>query len=478
MTDCPRHEQYLSPFSARYSSPEMSHLFSARAKAILFRKLWISLAKAQKKLGLSISGKQIEEMEDSVEKIDFDILQSYEKKFRHDVMAHIHAFGDLCKSAKPIIHLGATSCYATDNADLIQLKEALTLSFQKLLHVIDKLAHLAEKHADHPCLSYTHFQPAQPTTIGKRICLWLQDFLIDAHEWHRLIEQMPFLGTKGATGTQGSFLALFEGDHEKVEKMEQEIARDFGFTHLLPISGQTYTRKLDISVLNALESFAASAHKAATDIRLLAHEGEFLEPFSQSQVGSSAMPYKRNPIYSERICGLARFAISLSQNPTYTAATQWLERSLDDSSNRRFAIPESFLTIDAILNLWLYILDKPDIQPEIAMRHLEQNLPILSMENILMESTKRGASRQEIHEKLRKLAFESMKGEHPFERLIASIEKDQDFSLSRKEVEKAADIKTLIGRAPQQVSAFLKKDVHPFLKKNPPANIAISRIEL
>lgn len=478
MTHCTRHEEYISPFSARYSSPEMSHLFSERTKAILFRKLWISLAKAQKKLGLSISEKQIQEMEASVENIDFEKLQSYEKKFRHDVMAHIHAFGDVCGSAKPIIHLGATSCYATDNADLIQLKEALGLLFQKLLHVLDKLAHLAEKHMSHPCLSYTHFQPAQPTTIGKRICLWLQDFLLDAHEWLRLIQQVPFLGAKGATGTQASFLALFEGDHEKVEAMEREIAKDFGFANLLPISGQTYTRKLDISVLNALESFAASAHKAANDIRLLAHEGEFLEPFSQSQVGSSAMPYKRNPIYSERICGLARFAISLSQNPAYTAATQWLERSLDDSSNRRFAIPESFLTIDAILNLWLYILNKPEIQPETSLRHLEQNLPILCMETILMESVKRGASRQEIHEKLRKLTFESMKGEHPFARLIHSIEEDKSFFLSRKEIEKATDIKQLIGRAPEQVAAFLKKDVHPFLKMHPLANIAIAAVEI
>ncbi len=478
MTHCTRHEEYVSPFSARYSSPEMSHLFSARAKTVLFRKLWISLAKAQKKLGLSISEKQIQEMEDSVDTIDFEKIDAYEKKFRHDVMAHIHAYGDVCGSAKPIIHLGATSCFATDNADLIQLKSALDLLFQKLLHVLDKLAHLAKKHANDPCLSYTHFQPAQPTTIGKRICLWLQDFFLDAQEWHRLIEKIPFLGAKGATGTQASFLALFEGDHAKVETLEREIAAEFGFANLLPISGQTYTRKLDIHILNALESFAASAHKIGNDIRLLAHEGEFLEPFSEAQVGSSAMPYKRNPIYSERICGLARFAISLSQNPSYTTATQWLERSLDDSSNRRFAIPESFLTVDAILNLLLYVLDKPEIRSEISLRHLEQNLPLLCMENLLMESVKRGASRQEIHEKLRKIAFASMKEKHPFEHLIHAMEKDTSFHLSRKEIEKAAEAKQLIGRASEQVDAFLKEHIQPFLKKHPPAKVAIAQIEL
>ncbi len=472
MTHCTRHEEYISPFSARYSSPEMSSLFSARAKAILFRKLWVSLAKAQKKLGLPISDPQINEMQAAVNDIDFEKINEYEKKLRHDVMAHIHAFGDACPMARSIIHLGATSSYVTDNADLIQLKEGLSLLFQKLLHVVKKLSDLAEKHAHDPCLSYTHFQPAQPTTIGKRICLWLQDFLLDAHEWHRLIEDLPFLGAKGATGTQASFFALFEKDHEKVKKLESNIATEFGFTRILPISGQTYTRKLDIHVLNALESFAASAHKFAVDIRLLSHEGEFLEPFGEDQVGSSAMPYKRNPIYCERICGLARFAISLSQNPSYTAATQWLERSLDDSSNRRFSIPESFLTIDAILNLMLHVLTSPQIQPERSLSHLTQNLPQLCMENILMESVKRGADRQKIHELLRKITA------HSFESLISSIEKEKAFSLSRKDIEKIADPKQLIGRAVEQVHSFLKEDVHPFLQKHPPTKVAIAPIEL
>jgi adenylosuccinate lyase len=438
----------------------------------------VALAKAQQKIGLSISEGQIKEMENAIDTIDFEKIQEYEKKFRHDVMAHIHAFGDECKTAKPIIHLGATSSYATDNADLIQLKEALSLLLQKLLQVLQILAQLAEKHASDPCLSYTHFQPAQPTTIGKRICLWLQDFLLDAKEWQRLIEEIPFLGAKGATGTQASFLSLCEGDHEKIELLEREISTEFGFTKILPISGQTYTRKLDIHVLNALESFAASAHKLATDIRLLAHEGEFLEPFSKTQVGSSAMPYKRNPIYCERICGLARFAISLSQNPSYTTATQWLERSLDDSSNRRFAIPESFLTVDAILNLLMYVFIHPEIDPAVALVHLKQNLPLLCMENILMESVKRGANRQEIHERLRKITFESMKGEHPFQHLVHAIEQDKDFCLSKREIEEIANVKQLIGRAPEQVNAFLTKDVYPFLQKAPFTNVRFSPIDL
>ena len=463
---------YVSPFSTRYCSPEMSRLFSTRHKVGLFRKLWIALAKAEKKAGLPISQKQIDQMVDHADQIDFAKVEEYEKKFRHDVMAHIHAFGDLCPEAKPIIHLGATSSYVTDNADLIQLKEALTILSQKIIHILGLLSNLAEKHAADPCLSFTHFQPAQPTTIGKRICLWLQDFYLDAQEMNRLIHEMPLLGVKGATGTQSSFLALLDGDHKKVVQLEQEIAAEFGFSKIIPISGQTYTRKLDIHALNAIESFAASAHKFATDIRLLAHEGEFFEPFSSDQVGSSAMPYKRNPIYSERICGLARFAISLSQNPAYTTATQWLERSLDDSSNKRLAIPEAFLSADAILNLMAYILTNPHIEVETANASFERNIPFLCMENILMESVKRGANRQDMHEKLKKIAFDSKK-----ETLAESIEKEKDFHLSRADVEKIANPKLLIGRAKEQVADFLKSDIHPFLKKHP-QKISISSIEL
>jgi adenylosuccinate lyase len=438
--------EYVNAFSARYGSKEMSRLFSPQKRGELFRKLWLALAKTQKKLGLSISDAQIKEMETNISNIDFARVEHFEKTVRHDVMAHIHAFGELCPKAAPIIHLGATSCYVTDNADLILLREGLQLLLQKLLPILKQLGDLAETHAANPCLSYTHFQPAQPTTIGKRLCLWLQDFYLDAQEWLRLIREIPFLGAKGATGTQASFLTLFDGDHKKVLELEHDLAKFFGFSKTLPISGQTYTRKLDISILNALQSFAASAHKCATDLRLLAHEGEFCEPFSEKQVGSSAMPYKRNPIYSERICGLARYTISLSQNAAYTAATQWLERSLDDSSNRRLVIPESFLSVDAILSLLSHILSKPQIDPKIAYSNFERHLDHLSMENILMEAVKRGESRQEAHEKLRQKAM-------------------------KKQSAGTTDPKTLLGRAKEQVFDFLNDEIKPFLKKHPPGKI-------
>lgn len=463
---------YSSPFSERYASDEISHLFSPHFKILTFRKLWISLAKAQKTLGLPITSSQIAQMEGALEKIDFAKAADYEKKFRHDVMAHIHAFGDICPEAKPIIHLGATSCYATDNADLIQLKAALEILAQKLLHIIDQLAVFAKSHASTPCLSYTHYQPAQPTTFGKRACLWLQDFLLDAMEWTRLLEHLPFLGAKGATGTQSSFLALFEGDSSKVDQLESLLAKDFGFKKILPISGQTYTRKLDLNILNALASFCASAHKMATDIRLLSHDGELVESLQKNQVGSSAMPYKKNPIYSERICGLSRFVISLSQNATYTTATQWLERSLDDSSNRRLSIPESFLGTDAILNLLSHLVTHLVPFPQAASQHIENELPFLVMENILMEAVKRGGHRQELHEKLRH--FSAKKS---IDFLIKEIEKDPSFHLKANDIKPLLMISSLIGRAPEQVDHFLNKEVNPYLKLHKKSNVAIPKIE-
>jgi adenylosuccinate lyase len=452
----------------------MSRLFSPWFKGVCFRKLWVALALAEKNAGLPVQSAQIAQMQAHTDTIDFGSILHYEKIFRHDVMAHIHAFGDQCPEAKPIIHWGATSSYVTDNSELIQLKNGMELLFQKMLHVLQKMAHLAKKHAHDPCLGYTHFQPAQPTTIGKRICLWLQDFLLDAREWERLMREIPFLGVKGATGTQSSFLALLNGDHAKVQQMEQEIAASFGFSNILQICGQTYTRKIDIHVLHSIASFAASAHKFGTDIRLLAHEGELLEPFGKAQVGSSAMPYKRNPIYSERICGLARFAISLAQNPAYTSATQWLERSLDDSSNRRLAIPEAFLSADAILNTMIYILSDIQIDKEASLHHVQQNLPNLCMENILMESVKRGADRQLVHEKLRSIALK----ENSLVEMVAAMEKEKIIHLSRQEIEKIADPKHLVGRAPLQVVEFLQSEVNPFLEKYPPQNISIPLVEL
>lgn len=449
-------ESYQSPLATRYASREMLRLFSAQFKGETFRALWIALAKAEAKLGLPINQQQLAEMQAAKTSIDWAAVRRYEECFRHDVMAHIHAFGEACPAAKPILHLGATSSYVNDNAELIQLREAFGLLFNKLIELMRRLTVLARQHATDPCLGYTHFQPAQPTTIGKRIALWLQDFLWDAQEWQRTRVTMPFLGAKGATGTQSSFLALFDQNHEKVACLEQEIAQEFGFTHVLPLSGQTYPRKLDVMVLHALASFAASSHKLATDFRLLAHEREMLESFGVRQVGSSAMPYKRNPIYSERICGLSRFVMSLSANATQTAATQWLERSLDDSSNRRLAIPEAFLCADAILNLLHHIFEHLEIDVSRARHRCEEALGFLCMENVLMEAVKRGASRQEMHETLRKISHPSI------DDLVNTV----TGVLSRKEVMELVDLKQLVGRAPEQTMEFLEKNIQPFLTQH------------
>jgi len=456
-------KDYQSPFSARYISPEMSYLFSAHYKITTYRRLWIALAKAQKQLGLKISAHQIDQMEAQIENIDFAKTNEYEKQFRHDVMAHIHAFGDLCPDAKPILHLGATSSYVLDNADLIQLKAALQLLFHKLVHILKLLSSFAEKEASSPCLGYTHFQKAQPTTIGKRACLWIQDFLLDATEWERQIHSLPFLGAKGATGTQASFLSLFEGNFSKLQQMETTLSKEFGFSKVLPIAGQTYTRKIDLNLINALESFAASAHKMATDIRLLAHEGELQETFGQAQVGSSAMPYKQNPIYAERICGIARFVISLAQNPVYTTATQWLERSLDDSSNRRLSIPETFLGVDALLNLLHHLLTHLIADRQLSLDHLQEQIPFLAMENILMKVVKKGGSRQAAHETLRQIAI-SHKNKNATASLLSEIERQ--LHLKPEEISPLLDPAALIGAAPHQVHAYLKDEVHPFLSRH------------
>jgi adenylosuccinate lyase len=459
-----RYEEYVSPFSARYTSKEMSYLFSAQFKISTFRQLWVSLAKAEKKLGLTITDDQIAEMSSHVEKINWEVAKEHEKQLRHDVMAHIHAYAEQCPKAKPIIHLGATSSYVTDNTDLIQLRKALTLLLHKLIHILRLLANFAEKEAASPCLGYTHFQPAQPTTMGKRASLWLQDFLLDAHELERAIHTMPFLGAKGATGTQASFLSLFEGDEAKVKELEKLIAHDFAFTKILPISGQTYTRKLDIQVLNLLMSFSASAHKMGTDIRLLSHTKELSETPTETQVGSSAMPYKKNPIYSERICGLSRFVMSLSQNPAYTTATQWLERSLDDSSNKRLSIPEAFLGTDAILNLLIHLLSHLTVNQEVATHNIETHISQLASETILMYAVKKGLDRQNVHEILRKFSNHS----------IEEISKVLHLDLSELNLTPSS----LTGRAPNQVSDFLHSDVLPFLSQYSHISVPIPSIEI
>lgn len=456
------YKHYVSPFSSRYVSSEMSWFFSQEFKAITFRRLWVALAEAEREFGLEISGEQVAEMRKGVEKIDFGRVLEYEKEFRHDVMAHIHAFGDVCPLAKGIIHLGATSSYVADNGDLIQMKKALGLLLGKMLGVLERLLGFARKYADAPTLGYTHYQSAQPTTIGKRACLWLQDFYHDAKDWERLGKELPFLGVKGATGTQASFLALFEGDEEKVKRLERKIAEEFGFEKVVPIASQTYSRKIDLNLMNALESFAASAHKIATDIRLLAHEKEIEEGFGEKQVGSSAMPHKRNPIYAERICGLARFVMSLAQNPAYTTATQWLERSLDDSSNRRCSIPEAFLGTDAILNLLAHLLDNLEVDADAAKEHVLEEIPFLAMESILMKAAKKGKSRQEVHEVLRRLSLECRKEKDKLSFLKSSIQKNLGFSAS--EIEDLLDLDILVGKAPRQVHDFIESEIAPFLQ--------------
>lgn len=430
---------YHSPFEERYKSPEMSSLFSSHFRALCYRKLWLALASIEQKLGVAIEDEQIREMEKNLEPIDFKKIQQYEKALRHDVMAHILAFGDRCPKARKIIHLGATSCFVTDNTDLIQMREGLKILFAKLCSLIQLLRKLADGEKESVCLAYTHFQPALPTTIGKRICLWLQDFLFDAQEIQRLIETLPFLGAKGATGTAASFLQLFDSDEKKVEKLEEKLRERFGFSHTLRISGQTYTRKIDIGITQALASFSASAHKVATDIRLLSHEKQILEPFSETQVGSSAMPFKKNPIYSERICGIARFALSLAQNAPYTLSTQWLERSLDDSANRRLYLPQIFFSADAQLQLLLHLFHHIEIDREKAQTLAEDFSPYFSMEKTLMEEVMKGKDRQDVHEALKRSQPEGKKI-------------------------RGAELLRFTGRAKTQVEEFLKKEVDPFLK--------------
>lgn len=460
--------RYQSPLSGRYASDEMNYLFSPQSKYSSWRKVWVALAKAEKDLGLEITEKQIEELEKHVDDVDFDIAARYEKELKHDVMAHIHAYADQCPSAAPIIHLGATSCLITDNADLIVIREALKSLQKKLVILIKQLSDNAIEHKDLACLAFTHFQSAQPTTVGKRVCLWAQDFLLDLNDLNYRLETMQFLGIKGATGTQASFLKLFDGDHEKVKGLEKKVAQYLDIKHIFPISGQTYTRKQDAQILDVLSGVATSAHKMATDIRLLAHLKEVEEPFGQNQVGSSAMPYKRNPMKCERICGLARLIIANSDNPKYTAATQWFERTLDDSANRRFSISESFLLVDSILNLLISITDGMVVYPKVIEKHLEKELPFLATENILMEAVKNGGDRQFIHEKIRKHSVEISNNikNSGIEKndLLERIANDIEIPLEIEEIEKILDVTNFIGRAPQQVEEFIDEYINPIIK--------------
>ena len=430
----------------------MGALFSPFSRALLWRKLWLALAEGEQELGLPITDAQIQELSDHLEEIDFAAIERYEKELQHDVMAHIHAYGDLCPNARKIIHLGATSCFVTDNGDLLLFREGLQILAYKLERVIHVLGAFAKTHAKLPCVAFTHFQPAQLTTVGKRAALWLQDFMDDLQEIKLRLEQLRFLGVKGATGTQASYMALFNGDSAKVEELDRRVAKKMGFFNLYTVTGQTYPRKQDMQLLTALASVGVSATKFATDLRLLAHLKELAEPFQEKQVGSSAMPYKRNPVLSERICSLSRYLINLSANGAQTAASQWLERTLDDSANRRLTLPEAFLTCDAILDLLLQVIKGLKVNSEVIAEHVQEELPYMATENILMAAVKKGGDRQKLHGLLRDLALEG-RGDT----LISRIAKTPAFGLSEAELREIVSVEAFIGRAPEQVEELIQR---------------------
>ena len=463
------YDKYISPFSERYASKEMQYLFSYNKKFSTWRKLWLALAESEKELGLSqITDEMISEMKEHIYDINYDVANVYELKFRHDVMAHIHAYGEECPTAKGIIHLGATSCYVGDNTDIIVMKEALELVKKKLVNVIDILAKFANEYKDLPCLGYTHFQAAQPTTVGKRATLWLQDFLSDYYDLEYVLASLKLLGSKGTTGTQASFVELFN-DKDAPSKLDNLIAKKMGFDSVYPVSGQTYSRKVDCRVYNILTGIATSATKMTNDIRLLQHEKEIEEPFESNQVGSSAMPYKRNPMRSERIASLARYVISNSLNPYMTASSQWLERTLDDSANRRITIAEGFLAIDGVLDLCINVTNGLIVNEKVIEKNLKEELPFMITENILMDKVKEGKDRQELHEEIRRLSIEAgnrVKKEglpnDLFDRLCAS----EKLHISKEEKEAYFDAYKYTGRASEQVTDFLTNDVNPVLEKN------------
>lgn len=460
-------EIYVTPLSGRYASKEMNKIWSPSAKYSTWRKLWVALAETEKELGINITDEQISEMKNNVNNIDYDIVAKREKECRHDVMSHVYEFGLKCPDAKPIIHLGATSCFVTDNTDVILMNEALKIVKQKLIVVINNLSVFAEKYKSVTCLGYTHFQPAQLTTVGKRATLWIQDLLEDLEELEFVESHMKLLGCKGTTGTQESFMKLFK-DEEKVKQIDYKIAQKMGFDKFYSVSGQTYTRKLDSRVLNILSSIAQSASKFANDMRLLQHEKELEEPFEKGQIGSSAMAYKRNPMRSERINSLSRHVMVLAQDPSMTAATQWLERTLDDSANKRICVPEAFLAIDAILILYGNISKNIVVYENVIKSKLMQELPFMATEEIIMNSVLKGGDRQELHEKIRVYSMEAAREVKEFGRtndLIDRIANDSSFGLTKDEILKALNPDNLCGRAPHQVDDFIYEKVKPILNK-------------
>ncbi|CDA25782.1 adenylosuccinate lyase [Roseburia sp. CAG:197] len=468
-------DRYTSPLSERYASKEMQYIFSQDMKFTTWRKLWIALAETEMELGLSENGKpvitqeQIDELKAHVSDINYDVAVEREKLVRHDVMSHVYAYGQQCPKAAGIIHLGATSCYVGDNTDIIIMNEALKLVHKKLVSVIAELANFANKYKDQPTLAFTHFQPAQPTTVGKRATLWLQEFMMDLEDLEYVQSTLKLLGSKGTTGTQASFLELFNGDQETIDKIDPMIAEKMGFKACYPVSGQTYSRKVDTRVLNILAGIAASAHKMSNDIRLLQHLKEVEEPFEKNQIGSSAMAYKRNPMRSERIASLSRYVMVDALNPAITSATQWFERTLDDSANKRLSVPEGFLAIDGILDLCLNVVDGLVVYPKVIYKHFMAEIPFMATENIMMDAVKEGGNRQELHEKIRQLSMEAgktVKEEGKENNLVDLIVADPAFGLTKEQIEANLKPELYVGRAPRQVEVFLRDVVNPVLDAN------------
>lgn len=462
-------DRYVSPLSERYASKEMQYLFSPDKKFRTWRRLWIALAETEKELGLPITDEQIEELKEHADDINYDVAKAREKEVRHDVMSHVYAYGVQCPKAKGIIHLGATSCYVGDNTDIIIMTEALRLVKKKLVNVLSELSAFADRYKDLPTLAFTHFQPAQPTTVGKRATLWMQEFYLDLEDLEYVISTMKLLGSKGTTGTQASFLELFDGDMEKVNALDPMIAQKMGFSACYPVSGQTYSRKVDTRVLNVLAGIAASATKMSNDIRLLQHLKEVEEPFEKSQIGSSAMAYKRNPMRSERIASLSRYVITDALNPAITSATQWFERTLDDSANKRLSIPEGFLAIDGILDLCLNVVDGLVVYPKVIEKHLMSELPFMATENIMMDAVKKGGDRQELHERIRELSMEAgkrVKEEGLDNNLLSLIAQEPMFMTNEEELAATMDPSRYVGCAPEQVTRFLKDVIGPVLEEN------------
>ena len=462
-------DRYVSPLSERYASKEMQDIFSPDMKFRTWRKLWIALAETEKELGLNITDEQIEELKAHAEDINYDVAKERERLVRHDVMSHVYAYGVQCPKAKGIIHLGATSCYVGDNTDIIVMTEALKLVKKKLVNVLAELAKFADEYKNQPTLAFTHFQPAQPTTVGKRATLWMQEFCLDLEDLDYVLGSMKLLGSKGTTGTQASFLELFDGDQETIDKIDPMIAKKMGFKECYPVSGQTYSRKVDTRVINVLAGIAASAHKFSNDIRLLQHLKEVEEPFEKTQIGSSAMAYKRNPMRSERIASLSRYVMVDALNPAITSATQWFERTLDDSANKRLSVPEGFLAIDGILDLCLNVVDGLVVYPKVIEKHMMAELPFMATETIMMDAVKAGGDRQELHERIRVLSMEAgkhVKEEGKENNLLELIAADPAFNMTLEELQKSMEPSRYVGRAPRQVDNFLKNVVNPILEEN------------